>query len=101
METVYISGPMSGLEAFNYPAFHAADLALQERGHATINPAATGPADAAKLNRQPDWHDYMVSAISRMRDATAICFLAGWRNSPGARIEAIVAEKMHLPEVKL
>lgn len=38
---VYISGPMTGLPEFNYPAFFAAAEALEARGYETINPART------------------------------------------------------------
>lgn len=96
-ETVYISGPMTGHHKFNYESFHQKETELRAKGHAAINPAVTGEVDTAKLMREPDWHDYMVSALNRMRHATAIHFLEGWEDSFGARIEAIVAEKMEIP----
>lgn len=89
---VYISGPMSGLPDYNYPAFFAAEKILIAKGFETINPART--------EEKADWNGYMSHAIDLMRNATAIYYLKGWENSFGARIEAIVAEKMKLEVVR-
>ncbi len=97
---VYISGPMTGIRDFNRAAFHDAAARLEEAGLVVINPAITGEEDTAHL-RRVDWHDYMMSALDRLRGATAICFLEGWEESFGARIEALVAEKMGLERVDL
>lgn len=98
--TVYISGPMTGHADYNYPAFHEAEQQLRALGHAVINPAVTGEEDTAGMNRV-DWHDYMASAILRIRHATAICFLPGHDESFGARIEELVGQKMGLERVEL
>lgn len=97
---VYISGPMTGRPQNNYPAFHEAAEKLRCRGHRVINPAITGVLDTLHLP-DPTWHDYIASAVLRMRCATAICFLAGHRESYGARIEALVAQFMNLERVEL
>lgn len=98
--TVYISGPMTGIKDFNYPAFHAAEARLLSRGvKACINPAVTGEEDTKFLLRPIAWHDYMISAIDQMRHATAIHQMTRWWKSYGAWIEFIVALKMKLPRV--
>ena len=40
---VYIAGPMTGLPAFNYPAFHAAAATLRQAGYVVENPAENEP----------------------------------------------------------
>lgn len=36
---VYISGPMSGMENLNFPAFNGAESVLKSAGYTTLNPA--------------------------------------------------------------
>jgi hypothetical protein len=96
--TVYISGQMTGLPDFNYPAFMEKEAELVAQGHAVINPAVTAQEDTRHLER-PEWHDYIASAVSRMRTATAIHYLENHKASFGARVEEIVAEKMGLEVV--
>lgn len=98
-DCVYISGPMSGLEGYNYEAFHAAEKRLMRAGwRRIINPAVTGVLDTRDMER-PTWHDFMAAAIIRMRDATHIHFLPGAEESFGARIEGLVAERNNLGRV--
>lgn len=98
--TVYISGPMTGLPECNYPAFHEAAERVRRAGHKAINPAVTGILDTAHLEA-PTWHDFMISSINRMRQATAILQLSGHEQSAGARMEAIAAEYMGLERIEL
>ena len=98
--TVYISGPMTNLPGYNYPAFHEAADRIRGLGHEVINPAVTGIMDTDHLEN-PTWHDFMISAINRMRNATAIHQMEGHESSAGARMEAIAAEYMGLERVEL
>lgn len=98
--TVYISGPMTGLPEFNYPAFHEAEARLRALGHEVINPAVTGDADTSHID-SPTWHDYMASAVKQMERSTALHQLPGWWRSFGAWIERVVAWKMRLERVGL
>lgn len=94
-KVIYISGPMTGIKDFNYPAFLAAQARFEAEGHEVINPAVTGVEDTMHLEN-PEWHDYMMSAIDRMRRATHIHFLPKWWLSFGAWVEKIVGLKMRL-----
>lgn len=42
----YICGPMSGIEALNFPAFHAEARRLRALGHTVVNPAEINPDPA-------------------------------------------------------
>ena len=85
MTTIYISGPMTGLPDFNYPAFHAAARALREAGYTVVNPAENGlPADAP-------WSDHMREDIRQMMDCDGVAVLPGWQVSKGAKLETMVA----------
>lgn len=92
---VYISGPMTGLPKFNYPSFRRMERQLVKEGHEVVNPARTGEEDTSHLD-SPEWHDYMISAVTRLSGCTAIVMLHGWEDSPGARIERDWAMRMGL-----
>lgn len=100
---VYLSGPMSGLPDNNFPAFDAAAERLRTIGYSVVNPAelSRGMDHVILIHgREPAcWHNYMAQAIVAMQTVDAIHYLPGWQNSYGARIEAIVAEKMQLKEI--
>jgi hypothetical protein len=78
---IYISGPMTGIHEFNYPAFNEAARLLRERGYDVVNPADNGvPRDAA-------WSDHMRADIIELMKCDAMAMLPGWERSVGAKIE--------------
>ena len=82
----YISGPMSNLPEFNYPAFHAAAAQLRSEGLEVVNPAElTEPAEHL------EWHHYMRADIKALMDCDVVYVLDGWHESKGARIEVNLA----------
>ena len=84
---VYLAGPMTGYEDYNYPAFHAMAEHLREQGHEVINPAEHFGGDQALPYR-----DYMRRDLGRLlHDVNAIVLLCGWAGSPGAYLEYLVA----------
>lgn len=91
MTTYYLAGPMTGLPAMNYPAFHAAAAQLRRAGHQVENPAENPPCDS--------WLAYMRLSLIQIARADAIYMLPGWENSNGARIEHGLAVDLGLPVV--
>lgn len=84
-ETVYISGPMSGLPEFNYPAFRIKHAELVRAGYGVRNPAL--------IEGDPSWtwEQWMKAALRLQMGADVVHMLPGWRKSRGARIERRLA----------
>jgi len=76
---VYISGPMTGIKDFNYPAFFEAEEQLKKCGRVVINPA-----------RNPHglkYENYMDISLAQIRACEALCRLPGDEYSKGAICE--------------
>lgn len=85
--TLYISGPMTGIDDFNYPSFHACAEALRAEGWSVINPA-THFGGRTGLPR----HKYLAcDVLALVRRCKGIVFLDGWQKSEGALLEAQIA----------
>lgn len=86
---IYISGPMTGLPDYNYPAFNEAAALMREQGHIVYNPAEypyDGPLDQFPLRAA--FHEYCGWICDR---AEAILMLPGWSRSKGATAERCLA----------
>lgn len=92
---VYLSGPMTGVEVFNYPGFIMAASDLRDLGFEVVNPVemkdpVTKPNDIEYNRRQ-----YLARNIERiLSDDTidAVVVLPGWQDSRGAVLELHVAQ---------
>jgi hypothetical protein len=93
MTRVYISGPMTGLPEFNYPAFHAVAATLRSKDYRVENPAENAP--------QPDWASYMRQALEQMMRCDEVVLLPGWQESSGAVWEASIAHGLGMPLVAI
>jgi len=99
---IYIAGPMSGVENWNFPAFFEAERQLLELGHEVINPAhndgltyedALASANAGKHS----WDWYMRRDLTNLITCDAICLLPEWKSSKGASLEVTVARSLDMP----
>lgn len=104
---LYLAGPMSGIEQFNFPAFYEAAERLREGGVDIVSPAemdavdgidehalASEDGDASKLPKT--WAQLLARDVMILGDETAaavdgIVFLPHWYRSRGARLEAYTA----------
>ena len=99
---LYIAGPMTGYEQYNFPAFFDAETTLEIFGHFPVNPARNDVEidewDARVSTDPPPLtgSQYMARDIPLLLDCDGIVLLAGWRDSTGACIEAFVAAMMGL-----
>lgn len=86
---VYIAGPVDGVTNPQDRFSHAERL-LADRGHHPVNPLVGAPAGAS-------WKDHMKRDIRLLLECDAIYLQDGWETSPGARLEAHLAEKIGIP----
>jgi hypothetical protein len=106
---VYIAGPMSGYEEWNFPAFFKAEEELKSIGIDVINPAHNdGPnlEEAMKSAGTPErpnhtWAWYMRRDLPHVMECDAICVLEGWQKSKGASLEVHVARALGMPVLTL
>lgn len=86
---VYLSGPMTGYDEHNYPAFDRAAETLRANGHEVLNPAETA-GGSIHLPRET----FLEIDIGYVRAADALVLLPGWANSEGAKLEVDVARSL-------
>jgi hypothetical protein len=91
-DKVYIAGPMSGYEGFNFPAFNRVEELLRGTyGYKhVVNPA--------KLHRPTDlpWVEFLKRDLLELITCDAVFLLEGWEKSRGATLEAFVAYALGL-----
>ncbi|UFQ02213.1 DUF4406 domain-containing protein [Pseudomonas fitomaticsae] len=90
---LYLAGPMTGFEDFNFPAFNKMAAELRAQGYVVENPAEHGVVDGA------DWADYMAYDLTRLGLCGQVAVLPGWENSKGARLEVHIARELGMPVV--
>ncbi|AWY05718.1 deoxycytidylate deaminase [Microbacterium phage Percival] len=99
--TLYISGPMTGIKHWNYPAFTDAAAELRAWGFNVISPHELD--QDAGVDPNAEWTAAMrrdaiardVEAVAKLADGVAL--LDGWHHSSGARAEVAVANSLSLP----
>lgn len=87
---IYLSGPMTGLPEYNFPAFREAATTLRTAGHTVVDPSTRGVVDGW------EWTDYIRADLAELVTCEAIAFLPGWRHSRGALLEAHVARELDM-----
>lgn len=97
---VYLSGPMTGLPDFNFPAFETATAALRELGIVVLSPHEhdlDGGFDPASDGDDFDLRAALEWDIEAVLRSDAIVVLPGWQSSPGCTVEVAVAASMDIP----
>jgi len=89
---IYLSGPMTGLPDYNYPAFRSAAETLRGYGQQVFDPseAFEGRTDLPK-------EVYMRKDLEELLRADVVALLPGWQNSSGAQLEVEVAKQCGIP----
>lgn len=100
---IYIAGPMTGYENWNFAAFDAAKKRLADAGYDVLSPADLDRQfgfDPQATTGEPD-PDFLRRALRI--DVEAICWadavvlLPGWQQSKGARFEVCAAMFLGIP----
>lgn len=112
---IYIAGPMSGIEQFNYPAFGKAAEMLRYLGYEAHSPAemdspevralalASKTGDLTELGPSGEtWGDMLAADVKMITDELdGVLLLDGWGQSRGARLEAFVCLSVRKPLFQL
>jgi hypothetical protein len=94
---LYVAGPMTGIPAFNFPAFEAAAADLRAAGYPVTSPHEVALSDGSAAGDHP-WQDYVrADLIEMLRHAYAVAVLPGWENSRGANLEVHIAKTLEMP----
>jgi len=80
---IYLAGPMTGYNNYNYDAFFAAEKEL-ERSFIVFNPA--------RNPTQSSYAEYIKKGIEMLVQCDAIYLLKGWEKSTGACLERHIAQ---------
>lgn len=91
MTRLYVAGPMTGYEDYNYPAFRAAAEQLQSVGYETENPADND--DGAEHSYE--W--YLRAGFAQVLRCDGVALLDGWEHSKGAWHEVTLAKALNMP----
>lgn len=86
---LYVSGPMTGIDGHNFPAFQAATAALRASGFKIACPTEINPD-------QTDWHACLRRDIAALTLCDGIVLLPGWEKSAGAMLELQVAHRLNI-----
>lgn len=90
-QSVYLSGPMTGIPEFNYPAFGERAAVWREAGWHVRNPAEHFGGSMTE-----SYGAYMRKDIQDLLEVEAIALLPGWEKSNGATLELSVARVLGL-----
>tara|TARA_Y100000034_G_scaffold77797_1_gene93527 strand:+ start:716 stop:1126 length:411 start_codon:yes stop_codon:yes gene_type:complete len=107
--TIYIAGPMRGIEGFNFPAFDRQAKVLREQGWVVINPAeidrelGSPSSDPMEYDPVTNYEDHEFMRVALKRDTSVICddctamyMMAKWEISRGALAEWHLAKALGL-----
>lgn len=99
---VYIAGPMTGYQEFNFPQFFQAERELIALGHEPLNPAWNNGKDLESAIEDAEyngrgWVEYMRRDLNYLAQADAVCVLEGWKKSKGAQLEVHIAKQLEIP----
>lgn len=88
MKRLYLAGPMTGVEALNFPLFHAETARLRGLGFEVVNPAEVNP------DTSTGWADCMRRDIPELLTCDGVALLPNWMKSKGARLEWSIAHSL-------
>lgn len=98
---VYISGPITGYENGNRPAFYEAKESLVNMGYEVVVPFDNNTNDEESEvigdNTSNKYWDILIKDIRSLLKVQGIVFIPEWETSKGARVEAYIGLINGLP----
>jgi Domain of unknown function (DUF4406) len=91
MPKLYLIGPMTGFDDFNYPAFHEAEDRLRAAGYDVLSPAIGNPPTAEEA---APYAFYFKRGLGQLLQCDAIAWLPGYGLSKGAQLEERIGETL-------
>lgn len=88
---IYIAGPMSDCDNYNFESFEWAAKHLRDIGYEPVS-----PAEVHGIKDDWEWEDYLKADLALLIDCDAIVMLAGWEESRGACLEHDTARRLGL-----
>lgn len=95
IQKCYLSGGMTGIKDFNFPAFNSLAGRLEAKGIKVFNPAEKGSVDTSR-----PWTTMMKIAITEMMKTDKVVVLPGWQKSKGALIEVKLAKSLGMEVIE-
>lgn len=97
--TLYLSGPMTGLPAFNYPAFIDATAYLRGLGYDVLSPHELDADASVDLDNftLADRRAALARDVAAVAQADGVAVLPGWQESSGSRAELALANAIPIP----
>lgn len=92
----YLSGPMSGIEGYNYSEFERVTDMLEDAGF-TIESPHRNPHPEIKLDDAQLWAYMLSLSLRQMSRCNSIILMTGWPQSRGVRRELSIAFKNNWP----
>lgn len=88
MRTIYLSGPMTGIPEYNFPAFNEAAAKMRHAGFTVLNPAElfNGAANRTRA-------EYFRNDFRNVSECDIVLVLPDWQKSVGAVKEIIAARE--------
>lgn len=97
MKKIYISGPMTGYDDMNFPAFYEMENKLKNYIDVeVVNPAKVSHLAEEKY-KNPSYFDYLREDFRVLLDCDAVVMLTGWKESRGCMAELALAKALSIP----
>lgn len=98
---IFISGPMTGYDYWNYPKFDMVESILTANGFEVVNPANIGRKFGPEnVDADQALYKAMEAEIQEAEKTCDVIFLMkGWEDSVGVRLELKTALALGLPIV--
>jgi nucleoside 2-deoxyribosyltransferase len=88
---IYLAGPMTGYEEYNYPLFKKATAQLRAVGMNVADPTEIDYGETEETRGGKPYATYMRAGLKLLLECDAIAMLPGWELSKGCRHEFYVA----------